>query len=253
MRLSSNLRTHLGSAQSPRTAKQAWDSLVASFGQMGISGLIADFHQAAFSKVSGTQNPQVEIQAIHTLWERLWANQIVIPDYIQGMLLLGAIPNKWDHIAAMYTQGAQTMMSVTFASVRQAIMAEYERTQRPSSNIATKISAVKWKGKSPQFSEQRQSKPRHAADHDQEDRPAPKKRGKHGGKKAREHSHIVSSALVPEVVTKRLQETHHTAPPPRGGVAPDFSRGVMLAVLLRRNTAICLCASIGFLESYLSG
>ena len=37
----------------------------------------------------------------------------------------------------MYTQGAQTMTSVTFASVRQAIIAEYERTQHPSSNIAT--------------------------------------------------------------------------------------------------------------------
>ena len=91
MRLSSNLWTHLGSAQSPRTAKMALDSLVASFGQMGISGLIADFHRATFSKVSGMQNPQVEIQAIHTLWECLWANQIVIPDYIQGMLLLGAV------------------------------------------------------------------------------------------------------------------------------------------------------------------
>ena len=88
------------------------------------------------------------------------------------MLLLGVIPNKWDHIVAMYTQGAQTMMSVTFASVQQAIIAKYEWTQCPSSNVATKISAVKWKGKSPQFSEKKQSKPRHAADHDHEDRPA---------------------------------------------------------------------------------
>ena len=78
MCLSSNLQTHLGSALSPKTAKQTWDSLVASFGQMGISGLIANFHRAAFSKISGTHNPQVEIQAIHTLWEHLWANQIVI-------------------------------------------------------------------------------------------------------------------------------------------------------------------------------
>ena len=125
----------------------------------------------------------------------------------------------------MYTQGVQTMMSVTFASVWQAIMAEYERTQCPSSNIATKISAVKWKGKSPQFSEQRQAKSRHAVDHDQEDQPAPKKRGKRGRKKAKEHSNIVSSALVPEAVTKHLQESHHTAPPPCGGLVPDFSRG----------------------------
>ena len=48
-------------------------------------------------------------------------------------------------------QGVQTMTSVTFASVQQAIIAEYEWTQRPSSNITTKISAVKRKGKSPQL------------------------------------------------------------------------------------------------------
>ena len=96
-------------------------------------------------------------------------NQIVILDYIQGMLLLGAIPNKWDHIVAMYTQGAQTMMSVTFASVWQAIIAEYKWTQCPTSNVATKISAVKWKGKSPQFSEQKSSKPKHTPDHNHED------------------------------------------------------------------------------------
>ena len=36
MCLSSNLQTHLSFASSPRTAKQAWDSLVASFGQMVI-------------------------------------------------------------------------------------------------------------------------------------------------------------------------------------------------------------------------
>ena len=53
----------------------------------------------------------------------------------------------------------------------------------------------------------------------------PPKRGKCGRKKAREHSHIVSSTLVPEAVTKCLQETHHTAPPPRGGLAPHFSCG----------------------------
>ena len=230
MCLSSNLQTCLGSALSPRTAKEAWDSLVPSFGQMGISGLIINFHRAVFSKVSGMQNPQVEIQATHThthtLWEHLQVNQIVIPDYIQGMLLLGAIPNKWDHIAAMYMQQAQTMTSVTFATVRQAIMAEYEQTQHPSSNIATNISAVKWKGKSPQFPEQKQSKPRTTADHDHKDLPTPKhKWGKHGGKKAREHSHIVSSTLVPESVTQQLQETHHTSPPPCRGLAPDFSHG----------------------------
>jgi hypothetical protein len=74
------------------------------------------------------------------------------------MLLLKAIPKEWDTVAQMYCNGMQ-MANVTFDGVRDTIMAEFKRTARPAqlAHQADKISAVKCKGQSPHFKEQRKS------------------------------------------------------------------------------------------------
>jgi hypothetical protein len=102
------------------------------------------------------ENPEIQIQKIWTILERLWANRCVLSNYLQGMLLLKAIPKEWDTIAQMYCNGMQ-MANVTFDGVWDAIMAEFERTARPAqlAHQADKISAVKCKGQSPCFKEQR--------------------------------------------------------------------------------------------------
>ena len=95
--------------------------------------------------------------------------------------------------------------------VRDAIMAEFERSMCPSTLTAHCISAVKCKGKSPTYSEQTQSKPAPPKASGDAPSGAPKKKTRRGGKgkdKAKVHA-IVSSALVPPSVTKCLQETHH--------------------------------------------
>ena len=103
-------------------------------------------------------------------------------------------------------------------------MAEYERTSRPSTIAMHRISAVKRKGKSPTYSEQTHSKS--APPKASSDAPSgtPKKKTRRGGKgkNAKVHA-IVSSALVPQSVTKCLQETHHTAAP----VAAPLSASAM--------------------------
>ena len=94
-------------------------------------------------------------------------------------------------------------------------MAEFEQTTRPSTIAAHWTSAVKRKSKSPTFTEQTQTKsaPPRTAVGDAPSQGAPKKRrGGKGKGKAWAHA-IVSSALVPLSVTKRLQETHHVAAP----------------------------------------
>src|SRR5277367_1546925 len=218
LRLSPNFRNHLGTPGAagapmvPNTSAQIWASLRATFGTPGIAATFADFNQVQNIKISGNQNPQVEIERMHTLLERLRANGVILADYVQRMILLGAIPLKWDHVAAMYLQNTPNIAGVTFATVRTAIMAEFERVACPSAHVADKISAVKRKGKSPTFQEQRKAyAPKAPQDNNRQDRP---KRSKRAGKgKKREHSHIVSSALVPPAVTNRLQETHHLQTP----------------------------------------
>ena len=54
---------------------------------------------------------------LYTYLEHFWANQVVIPEYIQGMMLLNVIPNKWDHVVAYYVQQQQMVNSIIFTTI----------------------------------------------------------------------------------------------------------------------------------------
>jgi hypothetical protein len=131
------------------------------------------------------------------------------------MLLLKAIPKKWDTIAQLYCNGMQ-MANITFDGVRDAIMAEFEHIAHPAqlAHQADKISAVKHKGQSPHFKEQRKS---NSAPHPATEAPHGEssiKRTRKGGKREKAHKakaahNIVSSAFVPSAVLNCMQETHY--------------------------------------------
>ena len=74
-----------------------------------------------------------------------------------GMLLLGALPSKWDHVAAIYLQGKTTHTDIDYTEVQNAIIAEFDRTgTNPGQQHAHKISAVKRRDMNdPSFSQQR--------------------------------------------------------------------------------------------------
>ena len=89
-----------------------------------------------------------------------------------------------------------------------------------------KISAVKRKGKSPTYSEQTKSKSAPPKASSNAPSGAPKKKTRRGGKgKAKVHA-IVSSALVPQSATNRLQETHRVVAP----VAAPVSAPIMASM-----------------------
>jgi gag-polypeptide of LTR copia-type len=123
LRLLTNLCTHLGA-----TAHTLWQALDNAFGQPGISSIYADLQAALHMKILGGQNLQIEMQWLLTLFERLCANGMAISDPIQGMMLLNALPPKWDSVSMVYLQGQNVLANVTFAAVRDAIMAEFEWT-----------------------------------------------------------------------------------------------------------------------------
>ena len=58
---------------------------------------------------------------------RLTANGVTLSDYVLGMLLLGALPSKWDHVAAIYLQGKTAHTDISYTEVRNAIIAELDR------------------------------------------------------------------------------------------------------------------------------
>jgi gag-polypeptide of LTR copia-type len=153
MRLSSNLRTLIGTASAAM-----WTNLEQRYGVPHFTEIYKDYELAHSIRLTTGENPEIRIQKIWTILERLQVNGCVLSNYLQGMLLLKAIPKEWDIIAQLYCNGIQ-MANITFDGVRDAIMAEFEYIARPAqlAHHADNISTVKRKGQSPCFKEQRKS------------------------------------------------------------------------------------------------
>jgi hypothetical protein len=147
------LRTLIGT-----TSAATWTNLEQRYGVPHFTGIYKDYELAHSIKLTTGENSEIWIQKIWTILEHLRANGCVLNNYLQGMLLLKAISKEWDTVAQMYCNGMQ-MANITFDGVRDAIMAEFERTARPAqlAHQADKISAVKRKGASPHFKEQRKT------------------------------------------------------------------------------------------------
>ena len=207
--LSSNLRTHLGT-----TSEATWASLDQTFGVLHFTATYKDYEFTHSIKLVVGENPQVQIQKIWTILECLQVNRCIISNYLQGMLLLKAIPKGWDRIAQIYCHG-MVQANITFNGVQDTIMNEYEWIAHPAqlAHIMDKISAVKHKGQSPKFSEQKHySAPKEAPDSAPSRLSRPPKQKCQGGQreKARQ-AHIVSSAFVPVAVLNCMQESHHAS------------------------------------------
>jgi hypothetical protein len=120
MRLSMNLRTLIG-----RTSVATWTALEQCYSVPHFTGIYKDYELVHSIRLTTGENPEIWIEKIWTILERLQANRCVLSDYLQGMLLLKAIPKEWDTIVQMYCNGMQ-MANVTFDGVWDAIMAEFE-------------------------------------------------------------------------------------------------------------------------------
>ena len=141
------------------------------------------------------------------------ANGVTLSDYILGMLLLGALPSKWDHVAAIYLQGKTTHTDISYTEVRNAIIAEFDQTGvHPGQQQHThKISAIKRKGQNdPSFSQQRSNTNAPKARNDGQgssNKKKPKKSNKGKGKQAHFFEHepaptpfsLAASAVRPTI------------------------------------------------------
>jgi len=137
LRLTPNLRHHLAA-----TSRTSWDNLLAAFGVPSQSAAFADFTQVVNIKLSGN-NPIPEMERMQTLFGRLDTAGYEFTDRFEAMLLLAALPAKWDSVAQLFMQRTNLTAALTFATVRTAITAEYERSRRPIDHSANRLSAVK--------------------------------------------------------------------------------------------------------------
>ena len=205
--ISQTLHPHIG-----MTCATTWTDLRTRFGTPGVSEIAADMYAAYSMKLLASHNPHPNMERMNMLFEHLRANGMDFSYMQRGLILLNMIPKDWSMVAQIYSQANQTLATTTFLGVRDAIMAKFECTLCPLTITAHWIDAVTHKGKSPTYTKQTTSKSAPPKASGDAPSGAPKKKTQRDGKDAKVHA-IISSALVPQSVTKCFQETHHAAAP----------------------------------------
>ena len=81
------------------TSAAMWTALPNAFGATGVSQLFRDFKAVTQFRFSGMQHPAAEISRFNTHNQHFVVSGVTLSGYIFGMLLLGALPSKWDHVA----------------------------------------------------------------------------------------------------------------------------------------------------------
>jgi len=77
------------------TAKAVWEALHAAFGTTGPSAIFTNFKNVISKKISAA-NPAIDIMEMYESFQRLMAATIVIPEVVQAMILLNAMPKEYD-------------------------------------------------------------------------------------------------------------------------------------------------------------
>ena len=145
-RILQTLRPHIGT-----TCADTWTNLRTRFGIPGISKIAVDMYMAYSMKLLASHNPHPDMERMNMLFECLRANGMAFSDAQRGLILLNVILKEWLMVAQIYSQANQTLATTTFLGVRDAIMAKFECTSRPSTIAAHCIGAVKCKSKSPTY------------------------------------------------------------------------------------------------------
>ena len=109
------------------TSALVWTAITTTWSHTGISAIHQDYKAAIRIRV-GMSNPAKDITRLQTHFEHLSANNAPVSAYEQGMILLSAIPDEWDHMAAYYVQTCTSVANVSFNAIRKAILAEFNRS-----------------------------------------------------------------------------------------------------------------------------
>jgi len=122
------------------------------FGVQGPLQLYADFKQATSHCVC-LNDPAPDLLEIAHAFSCLTAASVIIPPIIQAMILLNALPHKYENIGQMLLQ-TETITNLTFKIIQDSVLAEHAHRSNhlgTSSTKALKLSNVKPKGTNPKW------------------------------------------------------------------------------------------------------
>ena len=85
------------------------------------------------------------------------AAQVIIPEIVQAMILLNAMPKEYNRVAQTTLQRTE-QSKLTFIYIWDVILMEHARVKagQPVKQTTSKLSAVKWKGANPKWQPKQQ-------------------------------------------------------------------------------------------------
>jgi hypothetical protein len=194
-------------ANAKKMAKEVWELLATDYGVDGPSQAFIDFRTAITIKIPAN-NPSPQILQMADKFQRLMAQNIVIPELVQAMVLLAVMPRDYDSLSSTVLSTTETSM-LTFKLVRDHIVAEHNQrlaVGKPGMpQQANKLSAVKCKGANPKWQpKQNQQSENKTSDDKKSDSACRRHRAGKQRKKRKEkaqekhqqqHSHLASMAI----------------------------------------------------------
>jgi len=142
---------------STTTARDVWMALHTAFSTTSPSAIFTEFKNAISKKIS-VANPTLNIMEMNENFQCLMATTVVIPEVVQAMILLNAMPKEYDRVAQTMLQTTE-QSKLIFNYIRDTILMKHSQVKasQPVKQTTNKLSAVKWKGANPKWQPKQQA------------------------------------------------------------------------------------------------
>jgi hypothetical protein len=158
LRVNPSIQQELDSLPAASFANDYWTHLSTRYGTAMPSSIYKDFKETLNICLNPGQHPTQQIDHMVAAFQCLTATSIIIPPQIQAMILLSALPQKWEMLVSTMTQ-QHVLTMIQLSHVRDTILAQYESENvcsggKGKQQHANKLSAVKQKCGNQNFSNQ---------------------------------------------------------------------------------------------------
>jgi gag-polypeptide of LTR copia-type len=82
-------------------ADTIWNRLLTLYSTSSPQGVYKDFKEALNIRLNGKQHPSPQIDKMAACFQQMTAASVPIPPQLQGMILLAAMPSKWEMLISI--------------------------------------------------------------------------------------------------------------------------------------------------------
>ena len=124
------------------TSKQSWDDIKTLYGTPGAAGLFVDFKAATHFMISDKDDVTNKYTKLDAIFAHLTKGGLTLPNNVQAMIMLSALPDSFDGIASTLL-AMLTTATLTPSEVLPKIHEEVAHQKGPTSSLAARLSTVK--------------------------------------------------------------------------------------------------------------